>query len=261
MRSVTHLRSATTIKPRSGPGNYRGLVGATNPTRYYRLQLNQRSSLNLSLSGLQANADLALVNQRGKVIGRSAGAGQNSETINQTVAPGTYYVRVRRQQGTTRYQLTINVNAAQQAAIASQFSASSGNALVDQVVALVNVQRQQIGLKPLRLNPFLTASAQAHSQDMALNDFFGHQGSNGSTADQRILAAGYNYATLGENIGAGFSTPEGVMRAWMESPPHRGNILHPALEEIGVGFYFLENDPGDANFRYYWTQNFGKPLR
>jgi uncharacterized protein YkwD len=222
--------------------------------------LNQHSSLNLSLSGLQANADLALVNKRGKVISRSARPRQNNETIAQTLAPGTYYVRVNRQQGATRYQLTVDVNAASQNTAATQPIASSGNSLVDQVVSLVNAERQRANLKPLRPNPFLTASAQAHSQDMALNDFFSHQGSNGSTADQRILAAGYNYATLGENIAAGFSTAEGVVQTWMESPPHRSNILHPALEEIGVGFYFLENDAGTSNFRYYWTQDFGKPL-
>jgi uncharacterized protein YkwD len=260
MGSATHLRAATNVNLRSGQSGYRGIVEASKPTHYYRIRLNQRSSLNLSLSGLQANANLALVNRRGKTISRSSRAGQSNETITQTLSPGTYYVRVNRQQGATRYQLTVDVDAAQQNVAVTQSTAPSGNSLIDQVLSLVNGQRQQAGLKPLRLNSLLTASAQAHSQDMALNDFFSHQGSNGSTAAQRILAAGYNYITLGENIAAGYSTPEGVVQGWMESPPHRSNILHPSLEEIGIGFYFLENDAGVSNFRYYWTQDFGKPL-
>lgn len=261
MRSANYLRSATDINPRSDRSSYRGIVKDTNPSRYYRLQINQRSSLNLSLSGLKADANLSLVNSNGKTIGRSTQTGQNKESIAQTVEPGTYYVRVSRQHGATRYQLQVDRNVAEQkTALIQQTVVSTGNSLVDKVVALVNVQRSQAGLKPVRPNALLTASAQAHSQDMALNDFFGHVGSNGSTADRRILGAGYNYATVGENIAAGFSTPEGVVQAWMNSPSHRSNILHPLLEEIGVGFYFLDNDTGSTNFQNYWTQDFGKAI-
>jgi uncharacterized protein YkwD len=260
MSVENYLRSATNISPRTGESRYRGIVKDADPARYYRLRLNQRSSLNLALTGLQSDADLALINSNGKTIGKSVRSGQSRESIAQTVGSGTYYVRVSPQQGTTRYQLRIGVDTAQQSATSTPDQASTGNSLIDQVLALVNIQRSQAGLKPVKLNSALTASAQAHTQDMAFNDFFGHRGSNGSTSDQRALAAGYNYLSVGENIAAGFSTPETVVQAWMDSPSHRENILHSSVEDMGIGFYFLENDPGSTNYRYYWTQDFGKPL-
>jgi uncharacterized protein YkwD len=257
MRSANNLRSATYVRLQTKQ-NYQGLVNDANPSRYYRLQLNRRSSLSLSLSGLQANANLALVNRNGKTLYKSTQNGQR-QSIARTVKPGTYYIHVARQQGKTRYQLRINVDTPQPNP-APPSVVTTGNALTDRVFVLVNQYRTQAGLKPLRLDARLNAAAQAHSQDMALNDFFSHTGSSGSTADRRILAAGYNYATVGENIAAGFSTPEGVVAAWMNSPSHRDNILHPLLEEVGVGLYFLENDGGEARFEYYWTQDFGKPM-
>lgn len=261
MTAKNYLRSATPISLRAEQSSYQGTVKDKNPFRYYQLQLNQRSSVHLSLSGLKANANLSLINSNGKTLHQSARGGTSKEAITRTVEPGTYYVRVSRQAGATRYKLSIDVDSVGQApALTQQTPSSTGNSLADQVVALVNVQRNSVGLKPLRLNPLLSTAAQAHSQDMALNDFFGHTGSSGSTADQRILAAGYNYMMVGENVAAGFSTPESVVDAWMNSPSHRENILHPLLTEVGIGFYSLENDPGNANFRHYWTQDFGKPM-
>ncbi len=274
MRSTSNLKSATTVDPKLGQGSYRGVVGNTNPDHYYQIRLNQRSSLNLSLSGLTADAQLALLNRNGKTLHRSVQPQKNSESIVQTVKPGTYYVRVYRQQGKTQYKLTIDQrstaqnadaqNTVQNRAALQKNSALKNrvlsNPLYNQVLMLVNQHRKQAKLKPLKLNAQLNASAQAHSQDMALNDFFGHKGFNGSTADERILKAGYNYAIIGENIAAGFATPETVVQAWMDSPSHRKNILHPLLKEMGVGFYLLESDTGSVNYRYYWTQDFGKPI-
>ena len=50
--------------------------------------------------------------------------------------------------------------------------------------------------------------------------------------------AGYAGRTLGEDIGWGtyeLATPAAIVRAWMESPPHRSIILNRRFREIGVG--------------------------
>lgn len=94
---------------------------------------------------------------------------------------------------------------------------------------------------------------------MALQDFFSHTGIDGSTMVQRIQTTGYQFSSAAENIAAGYTTPEQVVAGWMESPGHRANILNPNLTEIGVGYYFLENDTANINYNHYWTQNFGTP--
>jgi len=128
-----------------------------------------------------------------------------------------------------------------------------------QVVAETNFQRDQNGCDPVALNLQLTDAALGHSVDMALNDFFSHTGSDGSTPWERIQATGYQYSWAAENIAAGYATPEAVMAAWMNSDGHRDNILDCNLEEIGVGYYYLDDDGGSAPFHHYWTQVFATP--
>lgn len=125
------------------------------------------------------------------------------------------------------------------------------------VVALTNEYRIQNGLPPLNVSLELTEAAETHSQNMALQDFFDHTGLDGSDPADRARVAGYSSSFVGENIGAGSTTPEEVVAGWISSEAHRNNLLNPNYTEIGVGYYFLENDTGRENWNYYWTQVFG----
>jgi uncharacterized protein YkwD len=126
-----------------------------------------------------------------------------------------------------------------------------------QVVELVNVERAQIGCPPLQISLQLTAAAQGHSADMALNDYFSHTSLDGRSPWDRIRAEGYNFWSAAENIAAGYPTPTSVVAAWMDSDGHRANILNCDLEDIGVGYFYLADDTGELNYRHYWTQDFG----
>ena len=126
-----------------------------------------------------------------------------------------------------------------------------------QVVYLTNLARRNVGLPPLKNCPQLHTAARAHSQDMADNDYFGHTGSDGSTLADRINAAGYvGWVTAGENIAAGYTSPESVMEGWLNSTVHMENIYSQLYREIGVGYVY---DPGDTfgPYYHYWTQDFG----
>ena len=124
-----------------------------------------------------------------------------------------------------------------------------------QVVTLTNAERAKAGCGPLAVNATLTAVAQAHSQDMATNNYFDHNSQDGRTPFDRMTAAGYRYSTAAENIAAGQRTPQDVMTAWMNSPGHRANILNCALKEIGVGYA----TGSGSQYGVYWTQDFGTP--
>lgn len=131
-------------------------------------------------------------------------------------------------------------------------------AYIDRVLELTNRYRSQNGRAPLRLNPELTISAQNHSQDMALRDYFSHDSPiNGSTPYSRARAVGYVAMSMGENIGRSYTTPDQVVQGWINSPEHRANILNPNYKEMGIGYYYLANDTGRVNYNYYWTQVFG----
>ncbi|MFP4344945.1 MAG: CAP domain-containing protein [Anaerolineales bacterium] len=132
---------------------------------------------------------------------------------------------------------------------------------VEQVVGLVNARRVEAGCPPLSPDPLLRAAAQGHSEDMARYDFFDHTGSDGRSAGDRLVSVGYAYALYGENLAGGSSSPEEVVADWMGSPGHRANLLNCDFEEVGVGYYYLQEDPGDENLHHYWTLLLAAPLR
>ncbi|MGW0706658.1 CAP domain-containing protein [Streptomyces sp. NPDC002643] len=118
----------------------------------------------------------------------------------------------------------------------------------DRVLALVNAEREKAGCAPLTENTKLTKAAQDHSQDMADHQNMSHTGSDGSSMSDRLARVGYRFTSAGENVAAGYGTPESVMDGWMNSSGHRANILNCDFKEIGIGLA----QPGN-----YWTQDFG----
>lgn len=120
------------------------------------------------------------------------------------------------------------------------------------MLLLVNQERAAHDLPPLVMDDRLLVAAQGHALDMATHDFVGHMGSDGSTAGQRIAAAGYAGA-WGENAAGGFSTPESVVDAWMGSAGHRANILNASFDHIGVGWVYRAG----TTYRNYQVQAFG----
>ncbi|MEM8779336.1 MAG: CAP domain-containing protein [Cyanobacteria bacterium P01_G01_bin.49] len=128
------------------------------------------------------------------------------------------------------------------------------------VFELINTERVENNLDPLRINEQLEMAAEYHSQSMANDDFFSHQGIDGSTPFERMRDQGYSYQAGAENIAAGFTTPESVVNAWMGSSGHRANILNEGFTEMGIGHQYNANDTGQINYFHYWTVDFGTPL-
>ena len=121
---------------------------------------------------------------------------------------------------------------------------------------LTNEAREDAGLKPLRSAYQLGVSAQEYAEDLATQNFFSHQGKDGSTLSTRVAATGYDFAAAGENIAAGQRTAEKVFDDWMRSDGHRKNILAEGYTEVGFGLF---DATGSSDFGKYWVQNFGKP--
>lgn len=130
--------------------------------------------------------------------------------------------------------------------------ARTNNTVAQELLRLVNAERQRVNAPPLVLNANLAIAAQRHSQDMATHRRMSHTGSDGSTMQSRIEATQYNWSTIGENVAMGQPTAAAVITAWMNSPGHRRNILNPAFTELGVGY-------AQGGGRPYWTQVFARP--
>ena len=122
-----------------------------------------------------------------------------------------------------------------------------GSDYEQQVVTLVNQERAAYGLPALGTNAQLADGAKLKSQDLHDNRYFDHNSPTYGTPFEMMRALGITYSYAGENIAMGYSTPEAVVRAWMQSPGHRANILSANFTSIGVGYVA---DGG------YWTQWF-----
>ncbi len=129
------------------------------------------------------------------------------------------------------------------------------------VVELVNAERAARGLPPLKRVTLLDDASRYHAKDMADDNYFEHDSYDRSGSSLvkvcawsgRISSYYPGWSNLGENIAAGYSTPESVMNGWMNSDGHRANILRDTFWEIGVGYY-----EGGGNYYRYWVQDFGK---
>jgi uncharacterized protein YkwD len=121
------------------------------------------------------------------------------------------------------------------------------------VLDLTNAERQKMGLPPLAVSPELQQAAQSYSQVLASTGCFGHGCGPVPDFAERDGQAGYTgWTALGENIAAGYATPEAVVAGWMASPGHRDNILSASFTEIGIGV-----GNGGGPYGMYWTQEFG----
>ncbi|GLW06134.1 hypothetical protein Misp01_12640 [Microtetraspora sp. NBRC 13810] len=129
---------------------------------------------------------------------------------------------------------------------------ATGTAAEEEVVRLTNEARAANGCGPLAHDPQLRAAALGHSTDMAANGYFSHDSRDGRDLGDRIGATGFApLRAWGENIAFGQPTPAAVVRAWLDSPGHRANIMNCAYTHIGVG-------QAGATGRPYWTQNFAR---
>ncbi len=111
---------------------------------------------------------------------------------------------------------------------------------------------------PLSFDTRMIAAAHAHSVDMSVHNYFGHTGSNGSTAGQRISGAGYPYRGYAESITAGQTTVEAALKSLIidassSTKAHRNQLLgvgsYRAERNVGIGI--VQN--GSGSLHNYYT--------
>jgi uncharacterized protein YkwD len=123
----------------------------------------------------------------------------------------------------------------------TQVSGLDQATMENSITCLINDERTSNGLAPVTPNGDLRQAALSHSDEMVDQSYFEHTSPAGVTFIDRIESTGYMSGVrswvVGENLVWGngpLSTPQALVTAWMNSPPHRENLLRPAFREIGV---------------------------
>ena len=128
------------------------------------------------------------------------------------------------------------------------------------IIEQTNEFRKSKSLEPVVPNESLTRCAKQFAQFMAETDKYGHR-ADGRTPAQRAEAAGYDYCVVRENIAYRTNTGEVTsdsltevfVSGWIDSPPHRENMLEDYVTETGVAV------ASEDGVTYYAVQLFGRP--
>ncbi len=122
--------------------------------------------------------------------------------------------------------------------------------LEQEVIRLINVERGKQGLPALTENWELSRVARYKSQDMIDKNYFAHQSPTYGSPFTMMQSFGLRFSAAAENIAYGQRTAAEVVKAWMNSPGHRANILSRSYRFTGVGA------AKKSNGTLYWTQMF-----
>lgn len=109
-----------------------------------------------------------------------------------------------------------------------------------EIIKITNEARIINNLPPLRVSAQLDLAAVEKLNDMAKNEYFAHISPSGTTPWVWIKKAEYNYSVAGENLAIGFLTAEETVKAWMDSPTHKANVINSQYRDIGVAVKGVE---------------------
>ena len=113
------------------------------------------------------------------------------------------------------------------------------------IIDLINVERRQVGARQLTWDSDLQLIARAHSEDMAVKDYFSHVNKEGQDYRQRALSQGYvcrnpKWRGVAENLyfgSRGHREPGDAVRMWKGSPGHRRAMLDRTFSKGAVGIH------------------------
>lgn len=103
----------------------------------------------------------------------------------------------------------------------------------------LNKIRMDGGEKPVKWDEELARASKIHSNDMNENDFFSHEGSDGSSFVVRVRRTNFDGNPLGENI-AKCGSYEIAINLWKNSSGHYKNMMKSSATHVGyfqVGSY------------------------
>ena len=112
----------------------------------------------------------------------------------------------------------------------------------------VNHERANLGLRQLQWDNAIANAARLHTSLLADHDTLSHRFAGEADLQTRLRLAGAIFRLVAENV-AEAPDVSTLHIAWMNSAPHRANILDPQVDSIGIAI----ERRGD---QYYATQDF-----
>jgi uncharacterized protein YkwD len=139
---------------------------------------------------------------------------------------------------------------------------ATNSAWANAVLAELNAERANHGLRALKMNSKLSSAAHSHNLAIAKAGSLSHQLSGEASLGSRVSAAGYSWSAVAENVAYSTSRTKGGVLAmqrmmYNEKPPddgHRQNILNNTYVDVGID---VIND--SVHDKVWLVTDFGKP--
>jgi hypothetical protein len=122
-------------------------------------------------------------------------------------------------------------------------------------VRLLNAYRAENGIAALELDADLVRIAGDYTRHLAEAGHMTHELEPYGGLEKRLKAAGYPYATAGENLGQGYRTIEQTIAGWKRSPPHDRGMKDVDMTRMGIASVENPRKRGDV----YWCLIVAKP--
>jgi uncharacterized protein YkwD len=136
--------------------------------------------------------------------------------------------------------------------------AASPVAQARSIRCLVNWARAHAKTPGLRPSRELRKAAALKGRGVASCRQLSHSPCN-TDVTAAVRRAGYPYAAFGENLFAGiehYVSPNDVVTAWLQSPPHRANLLRADFKDVGLAGVPAHGLFGDGT-AVVWVAAFG----
>lgn len=105
------------------------------------------------------------------------------------------------------------------------------NGLENEILSLVNIHRESIGLNRVSVLTPAYSEATNHTKYMIDQGKISHD--NFEIRSRNLMTTASAKVVL-ENVGAGYTTAESLMKAWLNSELHKKNIENPSVQYMGV---------------------------
>jgi uncharacterized protein YkwD len=122
-----------------------------------------------------------------------------------------------------------------------------------ELLELVNQERKNAGLEPLKWDANLAEAAELHTRELAGHRALSHRFPGEAELTQRVSATGARFNAVAENVALA-DTPEDAHLGLMNSPGHRANIMNPKYNAVGIGVVTVRS-------HMYVTQDFAHVVR
>jgi uncharacterized protein YkwD len=123
------------------------------------------------------------------------------------------------------------------------------NSIELETMSMINAYRVSVGLNELKQINHISHKSEEHDNYMIANNVVNH---NDFVARSENIIKLLGAKTVSENIAYNFNTPESVVKAWLNSPTHKENIVGN-FTHFGIA---IKENP--VNGKKYYTNIFAK---